>query len=156
MAVYADFSRYCYFERYYREKTENIGWIDITKPYRKAPPAKEFLDRLFEYAKISISLARGAHFCEICGPGVQFLGFGNDTEKLFLGMGEIRAFAANGVIFAAPNLIYHYVAQHQYAPPDEFVKAVLKSPPPPSPAYFRELDRLGLEWWETRRVGAKD
>ena len=32
---------------------------------------------------------------------------------------------AVGAIYAAPNLIYHYVAEHHYAPPQEFVDALL-------------------------------
>jgi hypothetical protein len=28
-------------------------------------------------------------------------------------------------VFAAPSLVYHYVAAHDYRPPDEFIAAVL-------------------------------
>lgn len=152
MAQFPDFSPYCYFEHYYRNKTVNIGWIDVTQPYPQAAPPSGFLDRLFEYAKVSVSLARGAHFCEVCGPDRQFQGFGPARERLFLGMGEVRVFAADGATFAAPNLIYHYVADHSYAPPDMFIEAVMTRPGPPDLLYFEELDRSGLEWWKTRPV----
>ena len=31
------------------------------------------------------------------------------------------------MIYAAPNLIYHYVKEHRYLPPMEFINAVLSA-----------------------------
>ena len=40
------------------------------------------------------------------------------------GSAEIRVRGANRV-YAAPELVYHYVVAHQYKPPREFIEAVL-------------------------------
>jgi len=82
-------------------------------------------------------------------------GTGLGEDKLFLGMAEIRVFAKSGKIYAAPNLIYHYVKDHSYAPPDPFVEAVLTTSRPPDPQYFEQLESAELNdlWWDTRVVG---
>lgn len=45
---------------------------------------------------------------------------------MWLGSAEIRVKAKDGRIYAAPNLIYHYVAEHDYDPPKEFIEALLQ------------------------------
>ena len=46
-------------------------------------------------------------------------------------------------------MIYHYVASHNYAPPPEFVRAVLLGPHPPEDRYYKLLSSLGLSWSDT-------
>ena len=48
--------------------------------------------------------------------------YGRET---FLGSAEIRVQGKEGKVYAAPTLIYHYVAAHDYDPPQEFVEALL-------------------------------
>lgn len=48
--------------------------------------------------------------------------------KRGLGSAEIRVTGEHGEIYAAPDLIYHYVADHHYKAPDAFVCAVLLAP----------------------------
>jgi len=45
-------------------------------------------------------------------------------EEVALGDAEIRVLGRNDRVFAAPNLIYHYVTAHGYRPPDEFLGAL--------------------------------
>jgi hypothetical protein len=42
-----------------------------------------------------------------------------------MGNGEIRVTGRNGNIYVAPVLVLHYVVVHGYAPPPEFVDAVV-------------------------------
>lgn len=44
-----------------------------------------------------------------------------------------------GLIYCAPEMIYHYITEHGYAPPAIFCEAVLNAPTPNSAAYFAEL-----------------
>ncbi|MEJ7786715.1 MAG: hypothetical protein WKF96_18085 [Solirubrobacteraceae bacterium] len=39
--------------------------------------------------------------------------------------GEIRVTGEDGTVYAAPTMIAHYVAEHDYLPPQEFVDALL-------------------------------
>jgi hypothetical protein len=66
-------------------------------------------------------------------------------EELTIGSAEMRVFGEHGAIYAAPTLIYHYVLEHQYKPPDEFVRALLTGPRPPSDEYRALLQRLDLK-----------
>ena len=43
---------------------------------------------------------------------------------VFLGMGELHVLAPNGTIYSAPSLIIHYILQHNYQPPTEFICTV--------------------------------
>jgi hypothetical protein len=71
--------------------------------------------------------------------------------RLLLGSAEIRVFSNEGRIYAAPNLLFHYVCEHHYRPPKEFVQALRTGPRPPSQAYFDALMRRNLTWGETPR-----
>jgi len=63
-------------------------------------------------------------------------------------MGAMNLFLpGNGVIYAAPSLILHYILQHQYAPPLPFQEAVLNCPPMRSPKYFEAMDEIAGKWW---------
>jgi hypothetical protein len=87
-----------------------------------------------------VELYRGLHFCELCvePPGLvrtfmpnstPFTKF-NDPNSSWArwwaqrsGNGEIRVLG-EGVTFAAPVLVVHYVEEHGYLPPPQFLKAV--------------------------------
>ena len=67
-------------------------------------------------------------------------------EKLVLGSAEIGVFGEAGLIYAAPNLIFHYVLVHHYSPPESFVRAMKAAPNPINSDYFKRLSMLKLEW----------
>jgi hypothetical protein len=67
-------------------------------------------------------------------------------EQLTIGSAEIRVFGERGAIYAAPTLIYHYVLEHRYKLPDDFVRGLLGGPRPPTDEYralLRVLDAQG-------------
>jgi hypothetical protein len=39
------------------------------------------------------------------------------------------------VLFVAPEMVIHYVEQHKYLPPDEFILALTRSPLPGTDEY---------------------
>jgi hypothetical protein len=45
-------------------------------------------------------------------------------KTLMLGSAEIQVAGKGDRIYVAPDLIYHYIAVHQYLPPAEFLDAV--------------------------------
>ncbi len=74
---------------------------------------------------------------------------GHDV-RLELGSAQIRVFGDRGQIYAAPNMLFHYVTAHHYKPPDEFIQALRHGPCPPDKEYFNRLKSLGLVWKRTR------
>ena len=138
---FADLSPYGYLPRPTSEDLPpllNIGWLDAWHPHPTGSVTDAFVECLWEFCRIKVEATRGLHECDLCPklePGRQVTRAG---ETLWLGSAEIRVFA-EGVMYAAPNLIYHYVVDHRYLPPDEFVRAVLDGRPRPGSAEYAAL-----------------
>lgn len=94
--------------------TMNVGWLSKDKGYPKGMVNDEFLAKLKALCAKPVNLCRGWHTCEFCDP----------TDPA-TGNGEIRVVGVMGVTYAAPVMVAHYVEDHYYAPPDEFIRAVL-------------------------------
>jgi hypothetical protein len=61
-----------------------------------------------------------------------------EVEGHLLGSAEIRI-PGKGKVYAAPDLVVHYVGKHGYQPPPEVVAAIRSGPPPGSTAYFEAV-----------------
>jgi hypothetical protein len=64
--------------------------------------------------------AAGYHTCEFCGRAHGTGNFGVLSDDL---------------LFVAPEMVVHYVREHGYRPPAEFIAAVLHSPLPDTEEY---------------------
>lgn len=112
----------------------NIGWLGEGHPFSSGPTPPEFRQRLLTFCRDEhvLYLCRGFHVCELCVataddpyPGLMpQLG----EAWSFIGNGQIRVLG-DGVVYAAPTMIIHYVQDHAYQPPIEFVTAVLAGDP---------------------------
>ncbi len=151
MTFFEDLSPYTYSEAAPRgASARNVGWLDAKHDFPRERPRPELLDALWEYCSILVVPTRGLHGCELCTSATNT--FARRETKLLLGSGEIRVLGSAGDVFAAPNLIFHYICDHQYQPPQEFRQAVEMGPHPTSAEYRRLLDRLGLSWRENLPV----
>jgi hypothetical protein len=50
-------------------------------------------------------------------------------KRVLLGCAEVWVRGIDGVWYAAPTLILHYVQAHRYKPPEEFIQTVLSGRP---------------------------
>lgn len=109
-----------------------VGWLDATHDHARGEVSREFYDALVALAKAPWEpvAAAGHHTCELC----QF-----DGAKSY----SIVFVPGDGVVYAAPTGIAHYVATHRYRPPQVFVDAVLACPPMRSMAYMKALLATG-------------
>lgn len=134
MTYYADLDR-C---RYFGEDNDlvAIGWLDSAYEFTRGPTSAAFRARLSELVRDAWQpvLFMGPHFCPYCPPvgGGRIGGYRN----LFVPTATR--------VYAAPELIEHYVEEHQYLPPPEFITAVLACPEMGSDAYFDALRRHHL------------
>jgi hypothetical protein len=84
---------------------------------------------LARLCRAGVNRMRGFHYCPFCDwPPEPFLPSpttARDEEGEFgVGSAEIRVPGPSGVTFAAPDMIIHYVTDHGYRPPDEFLDAL--------------------------------
>lgn len=98
----------------------NVGWLGPESEHEQTPGGlgqdHEFIKRLTILSKNPVNLYRGWHNCHLCG-----------TNKNPYSNGEIRVVGDDGTVYAAPTQILHYVRDHAYEPPTEFVNAVMKT-----------------------------
>jgi hypothetical protein len=138
MTFYPDLSPYVYLRSAKDYGVAlNVGWLSKEYSYPEGNVSSEFLNNLWVHCKSRVLLTRGFSPCELsseceCPIVAKF-----NREILRLGSAEIRVLAKDGTIFAAPDMIFHYVITHHYLPPKEFVEAVIDGFLPQSPEYLR-------------------
>jgi hypothetical protein len=135
MAYFPDLSPYKY-GRVSQPGVVHIGWLDGNHPFTQGTVDGDLIRKLRLLAAEPVELYRGYHICELCvepdlpketlPPNHIVLDMNSPYGKwlaLHEGNGEIRVSNA-GVTFAAPVLIVHYIEEHSYLPPAQFLKAV--------------------------------
>lgn len=123
MTYFADLTPYSYSSTS-DQSILNIGWLDKQNPFPVGFVDPNVLLKLFKLCKTkTVKKTRGFHLCNMCRR--QHLKFELDGDHVFMGTSEIRVPGKNGIIYAAPTLILHYIREHNYLPPEEFVDAVL-------------------------------
>ena len=105
-----------------------IGWLSVSNDYPHGDIAPGLVDALEELlSSHRVNQMRGYHVCDFClkAPLTHQTRSG---KVIMLGSAELWVPSSQrSTIYAAPDLIYHYVKEHLYLPPDDFVKAVLSA-----------------------------
>lgn len=142
MEYYKDLT---YYSLHHFENAINIGWINDCNPFTQGTVDKIFLKNLEEYIKTPFNTIRGYLKCDICGCDTYNISISN--QKVNLGYSEIRVISQDGKQkFAAPDMIYHYITNHNYLPPINFIEAVITGPKPNSKKYQKFNERYNEEF----------
>lgn len=106
-------------------KVFNVGWLDNHIEYTQGNTPFELIERLFEILNSQgdflarVNQIRGVHTCNFCGA--------DKFQNSFIGSCELWIPGADGeTYFAAPSLIIHYIQEHNYCPPKNFIESALK------------------------------
>jgi hypothetical protein len=153
MAYFRDLSPYEYGLRWGGVRgAQNVGWLALGHSFETEQALESDLDLLWAHCKVAVHATRGLHPCAFCSDWISD-GFRvmRNGETLMLGYSEIRVIGPSGQSYAAPSLIFHYVNEHRYKPPNVFLSALRTGPTPPSEAFFEALRTRGLEWGSTVR-----
>ncbi|SRR6266404_6148375 len=125
---YEDMSAYSFYLPFALSEVKNIGWLDAEHDFRKGAVDSEILDKLYrliiksELINTNVNVSRGVHSCNVCGNENIIL---STAEKTILGRSEIwMPSGQEGQFFAAPSMVYHYIKDHHYLPPPEFISAI--------------------------------
>ncbi len=117
-----------------------VGWLEREHDYSRGDVPREVMRALVPLLvdPWQPAVCAGVHRCSFCrftgGPGT--LRF----ESTTVAIGSSTLFVpGDGLVYAAPSLLVHYIDAHEYAPPTEFQQAVLNCPPMRSMAYLRAI-----------------
>lgn len=129
----------------------SIGWLDNNQSVHNPNEINcNFLDRLWSFCISSPLYMHQTYICKLCSGSLvrsQRYILNNrqsifqitkpsrqnmiDTGKtILLGTNVFAVFSDDNIAYISPNLIYHYIMEHNYKPPEEFIQAVLISPLP--------------------------
>jgi hypothetical protein len=132
MAQFDDLSEYRYGGGV-EDGVLHVGWLGPGSTLQCGVVPPHLLAKLKRLAATPVELYRGTHVCELCevpdhvrqAPGDELARYNiwNEWAKGRQSNGEIRV-SGKGVIYAAPVLITHYIEEHGYCPPGEFLAAV--------------------------------
>lgn len=118
--------------------TLNVGWLCPEHEFQTGKPDPRFLDALWAYCLQPIVEHRGYHICEFCAlapDASRHTSRQGRTNKL--GSKLICVFDSESTAYLSPDLIFHYVLEHNYAPPDDYVRAVVSGPRPGTEEYAK-------------------
>ncbi|HUB85104.1 MAG TPA: hypothetical protein VL971_05380 [Rhizomicrobium sp.] len=132
---FADFSQYEYGRTPPTSNILNVGWLGKGREFRKGQSDAKFIDKLSRMTASPTNLYRGYHVCEFCpAPPAKMLKGGvviSDDDVAAKGNGEIRVNTVESgkvITYVAPVLIHHYIIEHNYLPPQQFIDAVNATP----------------------------
>jgi hypothetical protein len=118
-----------------------VGWLGKrNSPFTVGDVDPRFVEKLLEHIQSAWQPFRlmGYHFCGFCR---DFEAKG--TRNVWIPTASLK--------YVAPELIIHYIERHNYAPPQEFISAVMECPPQGSPEFFQLLSRFD-NCWDAQRA----
>jgi hypothetical protein len=117
-----DFDPYVYIEGFPLAGVQSIGWLAAGERIRTGTLPAELLQKLADVAAHHVNPSRGFHPCLFCGRR-QLTASTSTGKRVWLGSAEVWL-PSPSTMFAAPNLIVHYIGAHGYLPPDAFIAAL--------------------------------
>ncbi len=116
-----------------------VGWLGAGHPFTTGEVDPVFMDRLREHILNAWQpfVFMGCHACELC------------QDMWALGSRNVWI-PTKAVIYVFPQLIVHYIKDHRYLPPQEFITAVMECPRQKTEEFFALLSRFE-RWKDAQR-----
>jgi hypothetical protein len=134
LEYYEDLSPYHYGMGLTVPEVSNIGWLHADHPFNVGKVEPNFLKKLEDLVLSSnksscdvlVDRLRGSCSCPVCGKSD--LRVSNESKSFLLGSAEVwvPSNKADNLYYATFGLIIHYVNDHHYQPPQEFIDSVLE------------------------------
>ncbi|MEV0132666.1 hypothetical protein AB0H83_29920 [Dactylosporangium sp. NPDC050688] len=106
---YPDLSPYTYYA--FPLPMVNVGWLGTARGIPAGPPPDATAVQHLRAASRRLSqVMLGVHHCDWCPRGAAYQG-----------NGEYHYYAPDGTVYAAPEMLLHYVEAHGYHPPQVFL-----------------------------------
>ncbi|WP_460106813.1 DUF7919 family protein [Streptomyces sp. YKOK-J1] len=130
MTHYEDLSEYSYFPDSIPDGVTalNVGWLDPSREYSHGSTSRDFEKGLEDLTYSARQMkTRGWHRCMLPhtdGEDAYPVTVEISGTRIALGGAEIRVVTDSESWLIAPDLILHYIREHSYKPPQEFIAAV--------------------------------
>lgn len=110
-----------------------VGWLDKGFKYNTGLVSESFLDRLGLFCMDPVVMPLDPDGdCPLC---LEYPIIDTPHGRLEFGPGQLRIPGRDKTVYAAPTLIYHFIKDHNYQPPQVFIDAVLNAPLPGTKEY---------------------
>lgn len=156
MTYYKDLTPCDYFGEKLSSHFLAIGWLDHKHPFSEGSSSRELVEKLATYIQSARApgVFAGFHRCELCNYDTWATPFSqpksSDPLVTGQGLGTRNLFIPNGEgqLYVIPSLALHYIIDHGYRPPEEFLSALSSCPHPQSWDYLLNLtDCLPGGYW---------
>lgn len=122
---FQDLTPYTYLNREPVSNVLAVGWLDAEHGFARGAVPGGVLERVLALCFKPVNPTRGFHQSPFIEPALLGYPVEYKGRKMFLGSAEIRVIGQQGKCYAAPNLIYHYIKDCGYLPPQEFLDALI-------------------------------
>ncbi|BFM08548.1 hypothetical protein [Halioxenophilus aromaticivorans] len=124
---FEDLSDYSYHPDGLGENVKNIGWLCKGEDYNVSEnPHVELAEKLLSKWHGRVVKTRGFHYCDLCETSGLVKVTNELGQNFNLGSAEFRVPSmGSDTLYAAPDLIIHYILEHNYSPPQDFCDSVL-------------------------------
>jgi hypothetical protein len=146
---FEDLTPCTYFDAEHSNVLRAIGWLERGRSFETGDTDRQTVERLKEFQADPWQPCqfRGVHQCDICTKRNGRYEYG--SKNLFI--------PGNRFIFVCPEMIVHYIRDHQYRPPDEFCDAVDRCPDMRSMAYKNAImANGGVQLCSSKRMAYSD
>src|SRR5687767_8504545 len=104
----------------------NVGWLEPTFEFRKGVVDPQLVEKLLQRCLHPVNQTRGVYV----SPFLHAKSIGQENwyrvrvggVERALGSAELWIPGENGRWYASPNLVYHYVRDLGYMPPEEYLR----------------------------------
>lgn len=119
------------------DKVRAVGWLEAGHAFPRGPVPDGFVAALKAHVAKAFQpvIFMGSHRCSLCA----------EEGRHCRGHHNLLVPTA-GLLYVAPELVVHYIEDHGYQPPAEFLDAVLACPEQGSSAYFELLRPFESSW----------
>ncbi len=114
-----------------------VGWLENGKPYTTGEIPEELCGKLSEFinTRAITHVFLGIHECDLCDVELSA-----NQLNIINGFGSKTTFIAyKDRLYIFPDLIIHYINDHSYLPPAEFIEGALDSIPQETIEYFKRI-----------------
>lgn len=104
-----------------------VGWLDEHHRFPTGSMPPHLVEHILELCRNPADATKGMHPCPFCDKGKKLMVVGSGDNAVVLGTAEVHVVGKGRVTYCAPTLIYHYIRDHAYLPPADFIAAIERS-----------------------------